>query len=154
MRLLKWDKTIWGFIPLFALYRGKAGGLCPDFYGGATVVAIRMGRGDKAGANHAFMTAFSIPMLMGTCLSVFLRCADNPYFQQRNRIGADRISSFAAVCPVSYSDGAKSHLYSMLFLYKENGGGKYHCHQPRHHSKSDDDFWSRNHLDCAFCRRA
>ena len=27
--------------------------------GGATVVAIRIGRGDKDGANHAFMTAFS-----------------------------------------------------------------------------------------------
>lgn len=89
--------------------------------GGATVVAIRMGRGDRDGANHAFMTAlsltlfasallmavgmifsrqivdisgaktlsaemrrmaaqylfyysaFSVPMLMGTCLSVFVR---------------------------------------------------------------------------------
>lgn len=89
--------------------------------GGATVVAIRKGRGDKEGANHAFMTAFaltafvalvlmvvgmtfsrqivdlsgarklsdemrkmsadylfyysafSIPMLMSTCLSVFVR---------------------------------------------------------------------------------
>lgn len=28
--------------------------------GGATVVAIRMGRGDKNGANHAFMTAFAL----------------------------------------------------------------------------------------------
>lgn len=89
--------------------------------GGATVIAIRMGRGDKEGANHAFMTAllltvliaviqtiigtvfaqqivdlsgarklgdemrrmsadylfyysaFSIPMLMSNCLSVFVR---------------------------------------------------------------------------------
>ena len=94
--------------------------------GGATVVAIRMGRGDMAGANHAFMTsllltlimaavlmttgmafsreivdisgarglsaelremsaqylfyysAFSIPMLMGTCLSVFVRNDGSP----------------------------------------------------------------------------
>ncbi len=94
--------------------------------GGATVVAIRMGRGDKDGANHAFMTAFSltllfsaalmlvgmvfsvqivdlngakhlsaemrgmsaqylfyysafsIPMLMGTCLSVFVRNDGSP----------------------------------------------------------------------------
>lgn len=89
--------------------------------GGATIVAIRMGRGDEKGANHAFMSAlsltallscllmavgmifaqpivdlcgakelsaqmremsaqyvfyysaFSIPMLMSTCLSVFVR---------------------------------------------------------------------------------
>lgn len=36
--------------------------------GGATVVAIRMGRGDKGGANHAFMTAFS--MTINTILSI------------------------------------------------------------------------------------
>lgn len=94
--------------------------------GGATVVAIRMGRGDKEGANHAFMTslsltlltaavlmvvgmvfsqqivdlsgaktlsaemremsaqylfycsAFSVPMLIGTCLSVFVRNDGSP----------------------------------------------------------------------------
>lgn len=94
--------------------------------GGATVVAIRMGRGDTDGANHAFMTAvtltlilsailtavgmllcrqitaisggnqlsgemwnmaseylfycsaFSIPMLMSTCLSVFVRNDGSP----------------------------------------------------------------------------
>lgn len=94
--------------------------------GGATVVAIRMGRGDREGANHAFMTsftltallsavlmmvgmvfsqqivdvsgayklsdtmrkmaadylfyysAFSIPMLMSTCLSVFVRNDGSP----------------------------------------------------------------------------
>lgn len=94
--------------------------------GGATVVAIRIGRGDKEGANHAFMTAitltallsavlmiigmtfsqqivdisgayklsdtmrkmsadylfyysaFSIPMLMSTCLSVFVRNDGSP----------------------------------------------------------------------------
>ena len=94
--------------------------------GGATVVAIRMGRGDTQGANHAFMTglsltflmsvvlmiigmvfsrqivnlsgasqlsdvmremaadylfyycAFSIPMLMSTCLSVFVRNDGSP----------------------------------------------------------------------------
>ena len=94
--------------------------------GGATVVAIRMGRGDKEGANHAFMTsvaltllvsllltaagmvfcgqiidmsggrglgramrdmakdylfyycAFSVPMLMSTCLSVFVRNDGSP----------------------------------------------------------------------------
>ncbi|MBS6218015.1 MAG: MATE family efflux transporter [Clostridiales bacterium] len=94
--------------------------------GGATVAAIRMGRGDKDGANHAFMTAFaltaflsailmvvgmlfsqqivdmsgayklsnamrkmaadylfyysafSIPMLMSTCLSVFVRNDGSP----------------------------------------------------------------------------
>lgn len=94
--------------------------------GGATVIAIRMGRGDREGANHAFMTAlsmtfllsvllmavgmvfsrqivdlsgakelsasmremaaqylfyysaFSIPMLMSTCLSVFVRNDDSP----------------------------------------------------------------------------
>ena len=94
--------------------------------GGATVAAIRMGRGDREGANHAFMTsvaltllvsvlltvagmvfceqiigmsggrtlsgamrdmavdylfyycAFSIPMLMSTCLSVFVRNDGSP----------------------------------------------------------------------------
>lgn len=94
--------------------------------GGATVVAIRMGRGDKAGANHAFMTAltltvslsvllmitgmlfaqqivdvsgakglsaamrqmaaqylfyysaFSVPMLLGNCLAVFVRNDGSP----------------------------------------------------------------------------
>ena len=94
--------------------------------GGATVVAIRMGRGDREGANHAFMTsvaltllvsvlltaagmtfcgqiigmsggrtlsgamrdmavdylfyycAFSAPMLMSTCLSVFVRNDGSP----------------------------------------------------------------------------
>ena len=94
--------------------------------GGATVVAIRMGRGDREGANYAFMTsvaltllisvlltvagmvfceqiigmsggrtlsgamrdmaadylfyycAFSVPMLMSTCLSVFVRNDGSP----------------------------------------------------------------------------
>ena len=93
--------------------------------GGATVAAIRMGRGDREGANHAFMTAvaltllvsllltaagmmfceqiigisggrtlsgamrdmaedlfyycgFSIPILMSTCLSVFVRNDGSP----------------------------------------------------------------------------
>ena len=36
--------------------------------GGATVVAIRMGRGDRDGANRAFMTAFSLTLLMATAL--------------------------------------------------------------------------------------
>ena len=36
--------------------------------GGATVVAIRMGRGDKEGANHAFMTAFSLTLLVSALL--------------------------------------------------------------------------------------
>lgn len=36
--------------------------------GGATVVAIRMGRGDKEGVNHAFMTAFSLTLLVSALL--------------------------------------------------------------------------------------
>ena len=36
--------------------------------GGATVVAIRMGRGNKEGANHAFMTAFSLTLLVSALL--------------------------------------------------------------------------------------
>lgn len=36
--------------------------------GGATVVAIRMGRGDRDGTNHAFMTAFSLTLLMSALL--------------------------------------------------------------------------------------
>lgn len=38
--------------------------------GGATVVAIRMGRGDKDGANHAFMTAFTLTALLSAILMV------------------------------------------------------------------------------------
>lgn len=38
--------------------------------GGATVVAIRMGREDQAGANHAFMTAFSLTVLLSVILMV------------------------------------------------------------------------------------
>lgn len=36
--------------------------------GGATVVAIRIGRGDKEGANHAFMTAFTLTALLSVVL--------------------------------------------------------------------------------------
>lgn len=36
--------------------------------GGATIVAIRMGRADKNGANHAFMTAFSLTILISIIL--------------------------------------------------------------------------------------
>lgn len=38
--------------------------------GGATVVAIRMGRGDKDGANHAFMTAFILTALLSVILMI------------------------------------------------------------------------------------
>lgn len=38
--------------------------------GGATVVAIRMGRGDKEGANHAFMTAFALTAIFSLLLTV------------------------------------------------------------------------------------
>ena len=38
--------------------------------GGATVVAIRMGRGDKDGANHTFMTAFSLTVLLSATLMI------------------------------------------------------------------------------------
>lgn len=38
--------------------------------GGATVVAIRMGRGDKDGANYAFMTAFSLTALLSIVLMI------------------------------------------------------------------------------------
>lgn len=36
--------------------------------GGATVVAIRMGRGDTEGANYAFMTALSLTVLLSVLL--------------------------------------------------------------------------------------
>ncbi len=36
--------------------------------GGATVVAIRMGRKNKDDANHAFMTAFSLTLIMSVIL--------------------------------------------------------------------------------------
>lgn len=38
--------------------------------GGATVVAIRMGRGDKDGANRAFMTAFSLTLFLSLILLI------------------------------------------------------------------------------------
>ena len=38
--------------------------------GGATVVAIRIGRGDKEGANHAFMTAFTLTALLSVVLMI------------------------------------------------------------------------------------
>ena len=38
--------------------------------GGATVVAIRTGRGDKDGANHAFMTAFSLTLFISLILMI------------------------------------------------------------------------------------
>lgn len=38
--------------------------------GGATVAAIRMGRGDKNGANHAFMTALSLTVLLSVILMI------------------------------------------------------------------------------------
>lgn len=38
--------------------------------GGATVVAIRKGRGDKEGANHAFMTAFSMTLAVSVLLTI------------------------------------------------------------------------------------
>lgn len=38
--------------------------------GGATIVAIRMGRGDRNGANHAFMTAFSLTILLSAILMI------------------------------------------------------------------------------------
>ena len=46
--------------------------------GGATVVAIRMGRGDKEGANHAFMTALSLTVL----LSILLMAVGMVFSQQ------------------------------------------------------------------------
>ncbi len=38
--------------------------------GGATVIAIRMGRGDKEGANHAFMTALTLTVLTAVILTI------------------------------------------------------------------------------------
>lgn len=38
--------------------------------GGATVVAIRMGRGDREGANHAFMTALSMTLAVSVLLTI------------------------------------------------------------------------------------
>ena len=46
--------------------------------GGATIVAIRMGRADKEGANHAFMTALSLAAL----LSIVLMAAGMLFSQQ------------------------------------------------------------------------
>ena len=122
--------------------------------GGATVVAIRMGRGDEAGANRAFMTAFfltlftslilmfvgmafsqqivdisgaralsaemremsaeylfyysafSVPMLMSTCLSVFVRNDGSPTL------------SFVGMCV-----GAVANIFlDWLFIFPFNMG--------------------------------
>lgn len=122
--------------------------------GGATVVAIRMGRGDKEGANRAFMTAFtltlalsvllmaagmifaqqivdlsgakelsaqmremsvqylfyysafSVPMLMGNCLAVFVRNDGSPTL------------SFAGMCA-----GAAANIFlDWLFIFPLNMG--------------------------------
>ena len=122
--------------------------------GGATVVAIRMGRGDREGANHAFMTsvaltllvsvlltaggmvfceqiigmsggrtlggamrdmaadylfyycAFSIPMLMSICLSVFVRNDGSP------------VLSFVGMCV-----GAGSNIFlDWLFIFPMDMG--------------------------------
>ena len=42
--------------------------------GGATVVAIRMGRGDQEGANRAFMTAFALTLLASVALMLVGMC--------------------------------------------------------------------------------
>lgn len=58
--------------------------------GGATVVAIRMGRGDKEGANHAFMTAFSLTL----AVSVLLTIVGTVFAQQIVDLsGASKLSS-------------------------------------------------------------
>lgn len=124
--------------------------------GGATIVAIRMGRGDKNGANLAFMTAlsltlltaavlmaagmlfseqivhwsgagnlseemrampaqylfyytaFSVPMLMGSCLTVFVRNDGDPAL------------SFAGMCA-----GAGANIFlDWLFVFKFQMGVK------------------------------
>lgn len=46
--------------------------------GGATIVTIRMGRGDEEGANRAFMTAFSLTL----AVSVFLMAAGMLFSRQ------------------------------------------------------------------------
>lgn len=58
--------------------------------GGATVVAIRIGRGDTEGANHAFMTAFAMTAL----LSALLMLAGMAFAKEITAIsGADRLSA-------------------------------------------------------------
>lgn len=56
--------SFWRGVPLFA----AVAAMFP--MGGATVVAIRMGRGDKEGANHAFMTALSITFALSVLLTI------------------------------------------------------------------------------------
>ena len=122
--------------------------------GGATVAAIRMGRGDREGANHSFMTAvaltllltaagmmfceqiigisggrtlsgamrdmaedlfyycgFSIPILMSTCLSVFVRNDGSPVLSfaggQRN-------------CPDEESGGAGQGVRRVAGYFKQS----------------------------------
>lgn len=67
--------------------------------GGATVVAIRMGRGDKDGANHAFMTAFSLTLL----LSVALMIVGMVFAQKIVDIsGADKLSDEMRIMSANY----------------------------------------------------
>lgn len=67
--------------------------------GGATIVAIRMGRRDQAGANHAFMTAFSM-----TALSAVVLMAVGMIFSEEIVMlsGADKLSPEMARMAAEY----------------------------------------------------
>lgn len=57
--------------------------------GGATVVAIRMGRGDRAGANQAFMTALMLTLALSALLTVTGMVFSQPIV---DICGADKVS--------------------------------------------------------------
>ena len=59
--------------------------------GGATVAAIRMGRGDREGANHAFMTSAALTLLV----SLLLRAAGMVFCEQIISMGGGRTLSGA-----------------------------------------------------------
>ncbi|MDE5939081.1 MAG: MATE family efflux transporter [Lachnospiraceae bacterium] len=67
--------------------------------GGATIVAIRMGRGDEEGANHAFMSAFVM-----TVLAAIVLTAAGMFFAEEITLlsGADKLSREMAQMAAEY----------------------------------------------------
>lgn len=102
--------------------------------GGAAIVAIRMGRGDKDGTNRAFMTAFSLTL----AASVLLMAVGMAFSRQITDIS-----------------GAEPDLHRIFLLDQAHRHGQRHCRQPRHSAQSADDLlstarlWGGGYMACA-----
>lgn len=75
--------------------------------GGGTVVAIRMGRGDKEGANRAFMTALVLTVLMSVCLMaigmfftrrIVLLCGSSKLSEEMLDMATEYLFYYVAFC--------------------------------------------------------